>query len=104
MKKIILSMALITGSLTAFGQDVTGEIFTTDGRDMVMPGDNVEILILSTDDSGINAVDVLSGAQVRISASTPFEVGELVYGIVESPAHTNLPMKVVQDRDSGSRW
>lgn len=104
MKKIILSMALITGSLTAFGQEVVGEISATNEFSSVLPGDNVEILILSKDDTGMNAVDVISGVQARISGNAPFEVGELIYGIVESPAHTNLPMKVVQDRDGGSRW
>ena len=79
MKKIILSLALITGSLTAFGQS-TGEIHTIDGRDMVMPGDNVkiELGIIAQDNGGNAAVSLNTGEILLLATETPFDEGEVV--------------------------
>ena len=67
MKKIILSLVLITGSLTAFGQTVEP---TTEETKTVM--------VVSKDLSGIDVVDVVTGAMSRVPVEVPVNVGEFV--------------------------
>lgn len=71
MKKIILSLALITGSLTAFGQTVE-----------LVEEEAMTAIVVSNDLSGIDVVDVVTGAMYRVSTETPVNVGEIVEVVI----------------------
>lgn len=75
MKKIILSLVLATGSITAFGQEVISDDNTTTTREDVI---TIHGMVVSADHSGNEVVDIVSGALYRVSNTTPVKVGEVL--------------------------
>ena len=67
MKKIILSLALIIGSLATYGQaDEPSKVETK------------TIMVVSKDLSGNDVMDIVSGVMYRVSTETPLNVGDVI--------------------------
>lgn len=69
MKKVFLFLAMSTGSFAAFGQ--------TSDQEITM------VRVVSRDNSGVNAIDVVSGALVRMPKEIQAKVGEVIPSLPE---------------------